>query len=117
VNHLGDVAQLGGLLGEGVDRLARGDVDALGADAVAEVLQCGGGRRLVVLADVGEEDVLAGALAASDGLADAAGDDEDVVVLVMSDLSVEVLGCQAADRKRTYAVRITVARSGHVVST
>jgi hypothetical protein len=66
-----------------VDRLARGDVDALGADAVAEVLQCGGGRRLVVLADVGEEDVLAGALAAGDGLADAAGagDDEDVVVL------------------------------------
>src|SRR3954469_10450347 len=31
------------------------------------------GRGLVVLADVGEEDVLAGALAAGDGLADAAG--------------------------------------------
>jgi len=29
---------------------------------VAEVRQCGGGGRLVVLADVGEEDVLAGAL-------------------------------------------------------
>jgi hypothetical protein len=48
---------------------------------VAEVLQRRGGGRLVVLADVGEEDVLAGPLAASDGLADAAGagDDEDVV--------------------------------------
>jgi hypothetical protein len=48
---------------------------------VAEVLQRRGGGGLVVLADVGEEDVLAGALAAGDGLADAAGagDDEDVV--------------------------------------
>ena len=83
VDDLSDDAKLGGLLGKGVHRLARGDVDALGADAVAEVLQRGGGRRLVVLADVGEEDVLAGALAAGDRLADAAGagDDEDVVVL------------------------------------
>ena len=56
--------------------------DALGADAVAQVLQRRGGRCLVVLADVGEEDVLARALAAGDGLADTAGagDDEDVVL-------------------------------------
>src|SRR3954470_24331257 len=58
VDDVGDGAQRGGFLGEGVHRFARGDVDALGADAVAEVLQRGGGRGLVVLADVGEENVL-----------------------------------------------------------
>jgi hypothetical protein len=50
---------------------------------MAEILQRVGGFGEVVLADVAEEDVLAGALAAGDGLPDAAGtgDDEDIVVL------------------------------------
>jgi hypothetical protein len=98
VDDLGDVAQLGGLLGKGMHRLARGDIDALRADAVAEVLQRAGGRRLVVFADVGEEDLVARALTASDGLADpaGAGDDEDVVVLGhVRSFRVEVIGCQA----------------------
>jgi len=49
---------------------------------VAEVLQRLGGGDDALLADVGDEHVLAGALAAGDGLPDAAGagDDEDVGV-------------------------------------
>jgi hypothetical protein len=60
--HLQPVAYVrdaGDAQGEGVNRVAGGYVDALGADAVAEVLQRRGGGRLVVLADVREENVLA----------------------------------------------------------
>jgi hypothetical protein len=73
VDDLGDVAQLRCLLGERVDRVRRGDVDALVADAVTEVLQRVGGGREVLLVDVGEEDMLAGPLSAGDGLPNAAG--------------------------------------------
>jgi hypothetical protein len=83
VDDLDDVAPLSGFLGERVHGLARGDVDALAADAMAKILQRVRRFGEVVRADVAEEDVLAGALAAGDGLPDAAGtgDDEDIVVL------------------------------------
>ena len=91
MDDLHDGAELGGRHGKRADRVARGDVDALSAHGVAEVLQgCGGGRE-VLLADVGEEHMLARALAAGDGLPDAAGAGDDEHVLVMSDPSGWVL--------------------------
>ena len=73
VDDAGDVAERGGGLDEGVDRVAGGDVDGGRADVEAGVAQDFGGGVGVVLAQVGQDDVLAGADAPGDGLADRPG--------------------------------------------
>jgi hypothetical protein len=79
-DHRDDVAEVGGRLRERVHGLAVGHVDPLGGDGVPGVLQrycCGLQRGLV---EVGEQYLLARAGAAGDGLADAAGADDDQYV-------------------------------------
>jgi hypothetical protein len=55
-----DVAETGGLVDEGADGVAGGDVDGGGVDGEARVGQVVGGGVCVVLVEVGEQDVFAG---------------------------------------------------------
>jgi hypothetical protein len=70
VDHLGDGAEVGGGLRQGVYGVAGGDVDGIGGDVVAARFERCGRRSHGVVAAVGQEDEVAGALPAGDGLAD-----------------------------------------------
>jgi hypothetical protein len=88
----------GGGLDQSVNRLSGGDVDGGGADVEAGVGEDLGGGVGVLLAQVGQQDVFAGADPPGDGLADLSGSDGDDDFAHGAVLSV------LADRSRTVTV-------------